>query len=207
VVETAQKKFGGIMVGDRKLVLPKDCIPRASQQKLFEEIMKKPGASLKALREVANELLLYRNRVPDARLRNYIRRDCPQFITEQMIKAEVRRATSVYRDAHLVDMHLGKWMYSKKIEISTYLTDENRLKLMYLTPDELHIEGLADPVDITYSKGHPYIIGKPQVLKALAGKGRPLMIGGDEPEDRVEVMVQLHDSVTKKKKSVSAATL
>lgn len=186
VVERYQPTFGSIAVGNCQTGVLYDTIPQKSQNLLIHHVVQRPGPAQLALREVADELHRYQQRLPEDTLREYMRGGAPNFVTKESISQLLRSLAVHTRSAYEIDQGLSRYILKHNISISRYFDEEARQELLRQTPDEITVEGTV--LRVHYDKGEPYIIGSRAAVRHLVA-GKELVLPGGRP-----VLVQVTDT-------------
>ena len=157
VVEREQKMFGSIAVGEPVTTGSREFISREAQQLLVERVLQAPGEAQLALREVADELAMYRQRTPEAVLKQLKKSDAPTDITKSFIKELIEGYARTTRDGREIDLRLRHYLYSQNVAIDRYFDDEALVEVQERSPDSILIGN--EDTRIFYDNAQPYVTG------------------------------------------------
>lgn len=155
VVEMSQAAFGTLVVGDPELHKNIEEIPKESQNVLRRYVLESPGPAQRALREVADELMLYERRVPSDRIAELMREDAPSPVTKKLIDDLVGDIVKTTRRAHEVDQALGEYIFHNNIGIHRYFDDHARKILQDSSPSGIVVNDTY--LQIHYHRTQPYV--------------------------------------------------
>lgn len=170
LIDVVQGYFGSLPI-DVPVEAPAiENIPLESQRELARYVQNHPGESLKALRDIANQLEKYSNTIPSQDIATYMRADAPKQITKAIIDEIINAAAGQTRNAHKIDEALREYMYSKNISLSRYFDIASMREMDERSPSTIDIGGGQSIV--RYEAGRPYITGMSrQQLKQLKKYG------------------------------------
>ena len=190
VVEREQRMFGSIPVGEPVATGTREYISKEAQELLVERVLQAPGEAQLALREIADELALYRQRTPESTLNKLKKTDAPKDITKPFIKELIERYARTTRDGREIDLRLRHYLYSQNVAIDRYFDDVALVELQERSPDSIIIGG--EETRVLYDNAQPYVTGLlKRQLSQINGpiylpdgrevlKQRPLNGGGTE---------------------------
>ena len=155
VVEREQRMFGSISVGSTVPTGPKEVISYDAQNLLVQRVLEAPGEAQRALRELADELEMYRQRTPNEVLQLLMKPDAPKDITKQDIKERIQEFAKTTRDGREIDLQLRHYLYSQNVTIDRYFDDAALAELRIISPDTTIIAG--EETRVFYENGQPYV--------------------------------------------------
>lgn len=182
VVEREQMMFGSIPVGEIVTSVSREQIPEPTQKLIVRRALEVPGPKQRALREIAEELELYRQRTPEALLRELRLQHAPADITKETIQKLIEGFAVSTRSLSEIDDQLGQYTYSKNVTINRYFDDAARLELQERSPDMLMIGG--EMTRVLYDNGEPYVT-------VLSRRQRAQMTAPLHLKDGREVLLQI----------------
>lgn len=166
VVELEQPMFGSLKVGNPQKTVWREHIPEVTRNMLTKRALEAPGPAQRALREIADELSAYEQRIPANVLAEYIRPNAPSNVTKTSIEALIREQALYTRSLLEIDQRLAQYVYSKNVTINRYFDDAAREELQRRSPDTIVIGGVESRV--FYENGEPYITKTSREQKAHA---------------------------------------
>jgi HrpA-like RNA helicase len=157
VVEREQGMFGSIPVGEPAPARYRESISPEAQQLLVERVLQAPGETQLALREIADELALYRQRTPEAVYAQLRKSDAPKDITKPFIKELIEKYAKTTRDGREIELRLRHYLYSQNVGIDRYFSDEALVELKEHSPDSISIGN--EDTRLFYDNAQPYVTG------------------------------------------------
>jgi len=157
VVEREQGMFGAIPVGEPVATGSREYISKEAQQLLVERVLQAPGEAQLALREIADELALYRQRTPEDVLNKLKKTDAPKDITKAFIKELIEGFAQTTRDGREIDLSLRHYLYSQNVAIDRYFDDEALVELQERSPDSIIVGD--EETRVFYDNAQPYVTG------------------------------------------------
>ena len=168
VIEREQRMFGSIPVGEPVATGSREYISKEAQNLLVERVLQAPGEAQLALREIADELALYRQRTPETVLNQLKKTDAPQDITKAFIKELIEGYAKTTRDGREIDLRLRHYLYSQNVAIDRYFDDVALVELQERSPDSVIIGN--EETRVLYDNAQPYVtnLHKRQLVKITA---------------------------------------
>jgi len=154
-VEYEQMKFGSLPVGEPVKSTWRESIPEKTQQLLVRRSLESPGDAHRALRDIADELAIYKERFPEDILVQYRKTDAPKDITKNSIVELVTELAQTTRSLTDIDRRIAQHLFSSNASISKYYDDEARAFLQESAPDYIDLAG--SPAQVNYANGTPYL--------------------------------------------------
>lgn len=155
VVDFEQGTFGSIFVGAPVKRTAAEAISEPSQEMLVEYVLKNPGRVQRALRDLADELGAYRQRIPSDVLSILRRQGAPEDINQNGITEMIRHAAKTNVSAHGIEEALANRLYSSNISLAKYYDVQTIKKLNEMSPKQLTLAG--EHVLVRYEDGQPYV--------------------------------------------------
>ena len=155
IVEREQMMFGTIPVGEPVTTVWRESTPESSRNLLVQRSLETPGDAQLALRELADELEMYRERVPASVLSEYRSDNAPPELTKDAIRRLIEDYAHLTRSLSEIDHRLGQYIFSKNVTINRYYDDPSREYLQKLSPETIRIGGSEQRV--LYENGQPYV--------------------------------------------------
>lgn len=183
IVEREQMTFGTIDVGEPVTTVWREQIPSSSQQLLVEQSLRAPGEAQKALRDIADEIELYKQRIPADILKEFMAAHAPADMTKQRIQELIVSYARFTRSLSEIDHKLAQYVYSKNISINRYFDNDARIELRRRSPDTIKVAGST--IRLLYDEGQPYITTAHISLERFTSTNGLFL------EDGREVLVQI----------------
>lgn len=158
VVERGEPFYGSLKIGPPEVRKTGDYVSSASRDLLVKSSLENPGKAQQLLRDVADELARYRQRIPPSELSHYRNPTEVPEITKKDIEQLVRTYAKSTRSMSELDATLAQYMYDKGIEIGRYYSNEALEEMRQRSPDSIDVAGVSQTVH--YDKGTPYITAK-----------------------------------------------
>ena len=204
IVERAQPMFGSLPVGGPVVRKTSEYISDSSRDILLQRTLEKPGKAQRMLRNIADELEFYYKRIPPYELEHYKNPAAPPEITKRYIRKLIRTYTKSTRSLSEIDEKLAQHIYSKRIEISRYYSDDAREEMVLRSPDYIDVAG--SQIHVYYERGNPYITAKNipdeaidslrgQLLKLDDGREVLLQTQRNGQKQRVSLVVYVNDII------------
>jgi HrpA-like RNA helicase len=155
IVEREQMMFGSIPVAGPVTTIWREKNPESSRSLLVERSLNAPGEAQQALRDIADELELYHQRIPADILKEYKLQHAPVEITKAFIATLIEREAETTRSLSEIDNGLGLYLYRKNMTINLYFNNATRQELQQRSPVVIPLS--HGDVRVLYQKGQPYI--------------------------------------------------
>lgn len=175
--EIYQEQFGNLYVGREQSGVLHESIPKQSQDELVDYVFRRKGFAQKALREVADGVDYYSQRIPSDVYYNHLLVDQNETLRHSDIDEMIVQAAQFTRIAHEIDARLADYIYRNKISIGRYFMEESLAYFHTIAPDVIEVNGRTETLH--YENGRPYLTVHPSRIEQYVG-AELFLPGGQE---------------------------